>query len=50
MLWEAAMMMSADGETSEIIRRRLFEWNGVPEEVKKTIKGLVHSIAADFLV
>jgi hypothetical protein len=33
-----AVMMSAEGETSEIIRRRLFEWNGVPEEAKKTIK------------
>ena len=32
-----AVMMSAEGETSEIIRRRLFEWNGVPEEAKKTI-------------
>jgi hypothetical protein len=32
-----AVMMSAEGETSEIIRRRLFEWTGVPEEAKKTI-------------
>jgi hypothetical protein len=35
-----AVMMSAEGETSEIIRRRLFEWNGVPEEAKKTNKPL----------
>jgi predicted AAA+ superfamily ATPase len=26
-----AVMMSAEGETSEIVRRRLFEWNGFPE-------------------
>src|ERR1700692_4663171 len=27
-----AVMMSAEAETSEIIRRRLFEWHGVPDE------------------
>jgi hypothetical protein len=31
-----AMMMSAESETSEIIRRRLFEWGGLPDEAKKT--------------
>ena len=29
--------MSAEGETSEIIRRRLFEWYGLPDDAKKTI-------------
>lgn len=32
-----AVFMSAEAEASEIIRRRLFEWNGLPEEAKKTI-------------
>jgi hypothetical protein len=31
-----AVLMSAETETSEIIRRRLFEWSGLPEEAKKT--------------
>src|SRR5216684_809599 len=31
-----AMIMSAEAETSEIIRRRLFEWGGLPEDAKKT--------------
>jgi hypothetical protein len=31
-----AMIMSAESETSEIIRRRLFEWGGLPDEAKKT--------------
>jgi hypothetical protein len=31
-----AMIMSAESETSEIIRRRLFEWGGVPDDAKKT--------------
>ena len=31
-----AMIMSAETETSEIIRRRLFEWGGLPEEGRKT--------------
>lgn len=30
-----AMIMSAEQETSEIIRRRLFEWSGLPDEAKK---------------
>jgi hypothetical protein len=30
-----AMIMSAESETSEIIRRRLFEWGGLPEDAKK---------------
>ena len=40
-----AIMISAEQETSEIIRRRLFEWTGLPEEAKKTIaeySGLDH--------
>ncbi len=31
-----AIIMSAETETSEIIRRRLFEWGGIPDEGKKT--------------
>ena len=31
-----AMIMSAESETSEIIRRRLFEWSGFPEDAKRT--------------
>lgn len=31
-----AMIMSAEAETSEIIRRRLFEWGGLPDDGKKT--------------
>lgn len=30
-----AIMMSAETETAEIIRRRLFEWGGLPEDGKK---------------
>ena len=32
-----AMVMSAETETSEIIRRRLFEWSGLPEAALETI-------------
>lgn len=32
-----AMIMSAETETSEIIRRRLFEWNGLPAEANVAI-------------
>ena len=32
-----AMVMSSENETSEIIRRRLFEWSGIPDDAKKTI-------------
>jgi hypothetical protein len=32
-----AVMMSAEDETSEIIRRRLFEWHGVPDEARASI-------------
>lgn len=30
-----AVIMSAEDEVSEIIRRRLFEWHGAPEEARK---------------
>ena len=30
-----AVVMSAETETSEIIRRRLFEWSGIPEEGRR---------------
>lgn len=36
-----AMFMSAEKETTEIIRRRLFEWNGLPDEARKTISEYV---------
>jgi len=29
------VIMSAEGETSEIIRRRIFEWGGLPDEARK---------------
>lgn len=32
-----AMIMSAEAETSEIIRRRLFEWNGLPKDALATV-------------
>jgi hypothetical protein len=32
-----AIFMSAERESSEIIRRRLFDWNGLPKEAEKTI-------------
>ncbi|PXF61726.1 MAG: AAA family ATPase [Candidatus Methanogaster sp.] len=32
-----AVVMSAEDETSEIIRRRLFEWTGVPDDAEATI-------------
>lgn len=31
-----SIMMSADTEMAEIIRRRLFDWHGMPEEGRKT--------------
>ena len=31
-----AVIMSAETETSEIIRRRLFEWGGLPKDAKST--------------
>jgi|GEM_PF-5281769 len=35
-----AVIMSAEAETSEIIRRRLFQWNGLPKEADRTIAAL----------
>ena len=32
-----AVIMSAEAETSEIIRRRLFEWHGLPSDASKTV-------------
>jgi len=29
------VLMSSEGETSEIIRRRIFEWGGLPDEARK---------------
>lgn len=31
-----AVVISSENETSEIIRRRLFEWQGIPDDAKKT--------------
>lgn len=36
-----AMFMSAEKETTEIIRRRLFDWNGFPDDARKTISEYV---------
>lgn len=36
-----AMFMSAEKETTEIIRRRLFEWYGLSDEAKRTISEYV---------
>lgn len=33
-----AMIVSAETETAEIIRRRLFEWNGLPTEALATVE------------
>jgi hypothetical protein len=32
-----AVILAAEGETSEIIRRRLFDWQGMPEEGRRTV-------------
>lgn len=32
-----AVIMSVEAETSEIIRRRLFEWHGLPADASKTV-------------
>lgn len=37
-----SMFMSAGNETTEIIRRRLFDWNGVPPEAKPVISQYVN--------
>ncbi|MBM3454155.1 MAG: ATP-binding protein [Bacteroidetes bacterium] len=39
-----AMFMSAEKETSEIIRRRLFEWHGMHDEARKTISDYIQWI------
>lgn len=36
-----SVVMSAETETSEIIRRRLFEWGGLPDEARDTINEYV---------
>lgn len=41
-----AMIMSAETETSEIIRRRLFEWGGLPDDGKKTATEYGHFIVS----
>ncbi len=39
-----AMMMAAEHETKNIIRRRLFDWQGFPAEAQKTIGEYIHWI------
>lgn len=36
------VIMSVGSETSEIIRRRLFEWDGIPADGRKAISDYVH--------
>jgi hypothetical protein len=50
-----AMFMAAEKETTEIIRRRLFDWNGMPDDARKTISEYVswlqeHKAQVDFKV
>lgn len=40
-----AIMMSADTEMAEIIRRRLFEWNGITEDAKRTAAAYAEWVA-----
>jgi len=41
-----AMIMSAETETSEIIRRRLFEWGGLPPEGRRTAREYAEWVVA----
>jgi hypothetical protein len=40
-----AILMSADSEIAEIIRRRLFEWEGLPSEANATIQAYADWVA-----
>jgi hypothetical protein len=42
-----AIMMSADTEVAEIIRRRLFEWEGLPAEAEKAAREYADWVAAN---
>ncbi len=42
-----AIIMSAEAETSEIIRRRLFEWQGLPKDALSTIEEYEHWLLAN---
>jgi hypothetical protein len=42
-----AIIVSAEQETSEIIRRRLFEWGGLPDDAKKTSAAYAEWIQAN---
>lgn len=42
-----AIIMSAEAETSEIIRRRLFEWQGLPKDAITTIEEYEHWLLAN---
>ncbi|RME92999.1 MAG: DUF499 domain-containing protein, partial [Verrucomicrobia bacterium] len=41
-----AVLMSAEAETAEIIRRRLFEWEGLPKEAGATVRAYRQWLAA----
>ena len=41
-----AVIMSVEAETSEIIRRRLFEWHGLPADASKTVGEYAEWMAA----
>ena len=41
-----AVIMSVEAEASEIIRRRLFEWHGLPSDASKTVGEYVEWMAA----
>jgi len=42
-----AIMMSAETEVAEIIRRRLFEWDGLPPEAEKTAREYADWVAVN---
>jgi hypothetical protein len=41
-----AVIMSAETETSEIIRRRLFEWSGIPKDGRRTAESYAEWVVA----
>lgn len=49
-----AILLSAETEAAEIIRRRLFEWGGIPDDAKKTATAYAewvlehHQLVGDF--
>ena len=41
-----AVILSVEAETSEVIRRRLFEWHGLPADASKTVREYAEWMAA----